>query len=85
MRSNVGNSVISSGFSSNTEHRSDSDRAASKIVRQRLDAPELESPQSRMLIALNATGKPMYQGTVSPALKARRRAANKRARKARRV
>jgi len=40
---------------------------------------------TRMLLAIAATGKHMYEGTAPPAVKARRRAANKAARKARRV
>ena len=43
------------------------------------------SPARRaMLLALNYTGKNIYQGTVPAAVKARRRAANKAARRARR-
>lgn len=59
--------------------------AESNNVRSNFAAPELDSPQTRMLMALNSLGKPMYQGTVSAAVKAKRRAGNKAARKARRV
>jgi hypothetical protein len=38
-----------------------------------------------MLLAMGALGKPMYGGTVDPVTKGRRRAANKRARIARRA
>jgi len=38
-----------------------------------------------VLIGLNATGKHIYAGTVPPAVVARRRAANKVARKSRRA
>jgi len=41
--------------------------------------------QRRILAGLNMTGKHVYAGTVDPAEKARRRAANKAARKARRA
>lgn len=41
-------------------------------------------PSTKMLLALTATGKHIYEGTVPAAVKARRRAANKRARVARR-
>jgi len=40
---------------------------------------------TRMLLAIAATGKHLYEGTVPAAVKARRRAANKTARKARRA
>lgn len=43
------------------------------------------SPSTQMAVALNATGKTLYAGTVPAAVKARRRAANKRARAARRA
>ena len=44
------------------------------------------SPARRaMLLALNYTGKHIYEGTVPAAVKARRRAANKAARRARRA
>jgi hypothetical protein len=39
---------------------------------------------TRMLLAMARTGRPVYEGTVPAAVKARRRAANKRARLARR-
>lgn len=38
-----------------------------------------------MLMALNSTGKHVYGGTVTAAVKAKRRAANKAARRARRA
>lgn len=43
------------------------------------------SPQVQMGVALNLLGKPFYEGTVAPATKAKRRARNKAARKARRA
>lgn len=43
------------------------------------------SPSTKMLLAISATGKHLYQGTVDPEVVRRRRAANKRARHARRV
>jgi hypothetical protein len=42
-------------------------------------------PSTQMLLAMGALGKPMYGGTVDPVTKGRRRAANKRARIARRA
>ncbi|NUP32907.1 MAG: hypothetical protein HOU01_14460 [Streptomycetaceae bacterium] len=41
--------------------------------------------QRGILIALNQTGKHIYAGTVDPKVVARRRAANKMARKSRRI
>lgn len=41
--------------------------------------------QRVILFGLNQTGKHIYEGTVDPVVKARRRAANKRARVARRA
>jgi hypothetical protein len=43
------------------------------------------TPAGQMAIAMAAIGKPFYQGTVPVHVKARRRAANKAARKARRA
>lgn len=43
------------------------------------------SPQVQMAVAMNILGKPFYEGTVSPATKAKRRARTKAARKARRA
>lgn len=40
---------------------------------------------TQMLAAIAATGRHLYQGTVDPATKARRRAKNKAARRARRA
>jgi len=42
-------------------------------------------PSTQMLLAMGALGKPIYEGTVDPVVKARRRATNKRARHARRA
>ena len=48
--------------------------------------PGVSQPASTpMLLALNATGKHVYAGTVSPATKARRRAAGKAAKAARKA
>ena len=44
-----------------------------------------ESPSTKMALALAATGKRVYEGTVPAAVKARRRAANKRAKAARKA
>jgi hypothetical protein len=44
-----------------------------------------ESPSTKMALALAATGKRVYEGTVPAAVKARRRAANKRAKTARKA
>lgn len=49
------------------------------------EAAKANSPGTLMAIALAATSKPIYANTVPPAVKARRRAANKRARIARRA
>jgi len=43
------------------------------------------TPAGEMAFALKATDKPIYEGTVPAYVKARRRAQNKRARKARRA
>lgn len=43
------------------------------------------NPNLWMLVALNATGKHIYEGTVSAAEKAKRRARNKIARRSRRA
>jgi hypothetical protein len=57
-------------------------------VRNRTDeefaAAEANRPTTQMLLAISATGKHLYQGTVPAHVKARRRAANKVARRARR-
>lgn len=46
----------------------------------------IDSPFQRLILAgLNRTGKHIYAGTVPAATKARRRAANKAARKARKA
>jgi len=50
-----------------------------------LDVSKAESPSTKMLLALAATGKHIYEGTVSPAVKDVRRRANKASRAARRV
>jgi len=45
-----------------------------------------DTPRSLpLLLALNRSGKPIYGGTVPPEVVARRRAANRAARRARRV
>lgn len=49
------------------------------------DIAKASSPSTKMALALAATGRKVYEGTVPAAVIARRRAANKRARKARRV
>lgn len=49
------------------------------------DIAKASSPSTKMLLALRAKGKHMYEGTVPAAVKARRRAQGKRARHARRV
>lgn len=43
------------------------------------------SDSTKMLLALGMSGKHLYQGTVPPAIVARRRAKNRAARRARRV
>lgn len=48
------------------------------------DIAKASSPGTKMLLALAATGKHVYGGTVPAAVKARRRAASKAARRARR-
>lgn len=48
------------------------------------DDAELK-PSTRMLLAMSRLGKPVYGGTVPAPVVARRRAANKAARKARRA
>lgn len=50
-----------------------------------LDISEAESDSTRMLLALAATGKHNYAGTVPPAVKATRRRRNRAARIARRA
>lgn len=50
-----------------------------------LDVSKAESPSTKMLLALAATGKHIYEGTVSPAVVAVRRHRNKAARAARRI
>lgn len=49
------------------------------------DIAKASSPSTKMALALAATGKQVYEGTVPAAVVARRRAANKRARIARRA
>lgn len=49
------------------------------------DVAAQSSPQTQMAVVMAGTNKPYYQGTVDPAVKARRRAANKVARKSRRA
>ena len=48
------------------------------------DIAKADSPSTKMALALAATGKRVYEGTVPAAVVARRRAKNKAARKARR-
>lgn len=48
-------------------------------------AAKVTSPSTQMAVAMAATGKPFYEGTVPAATKARRRAKNKAARRARRA
>lgn len=49
------------------------------------DIAKATSPSTKMALALAATGKQVYEGTVSGVAKAKRRAKNKRARAARRA
>lgn len=49
------------------------------------DVAKANSPATKMLLAISATGKHLYEGTVSAAEKSRRRAKNKAARRARRA
>jgi hypothetical protein len=49
------------------------------------DIAKANSPATKMALALAATGKRVYEGTVPAATVAKRRAKNKAARKARRV
>lgn len=49
------------------------------------DIAKATSPSTKMALALAATGKQVYEGTVSGVEKAKRRAKNKRARAARRA
>lgn len=49
------------------------------------DIAHAERPSTQMLLAIGRLGKHLYQGTVDPATKAKRRARNKAARAARRV
>lgn len=60
-----------------------------EAIRERRRQRELELVRrraiaTRLLLALNRSGKHIYEGTVSPGEKARRRARNKRARLSRR-
>jgi hypothetical protein len=60
------------------------------FIRRRHSGPDLVSPQQSdygiaVLLELNRSGRHIYEGTVSPAEKAKRRARNKAARAARRV
>ena len=48
------------------------------------DVRNANRPSTQMLLAISATGKHLYQGTVSGAVKERRRRRNKAARAARR-
>lgn len=53
-----------------------------------LNTEERSAPQSErlgLLLALNRTGKHIYEGTVPAAVKAKRRAAGKRAKAARKA
>lgn len=50
-----------------------------------LEVTEAQSTGTKMLLALARTGKHVYAGTVPPHVIAKRRAANKRARIARRA
>lgn len=47
------------------------------------DREKATSPQTQMAVALARSGKPTYEGTVPAAVVDRRRATNKRARRAR--
>lgn len=49
------------------------------------DIAKADSPSTKMALALAATGKRVYEGTVPAAVVARRRAKNKAARLARRA
>ena len=49
------------------------------------DISKANSPSTKMALALAATGKHVYEGTVSGAVRATRRAKNKAARRARRA
>lgn len=49
------------------------------------DRAKANSASTQMAVALSATGKTLYAGTVPAAEKAKRRAKNKAARKARRA
>lgn len=49
------------------------------------DIAKASSPSTQMLLAMGATGRKVYEGTVPAAVKAQRRAKNKAARKARRA
>lgn len=49
------------------------------------DVRQATSPSTKMALALAATGRPVYEGTVPGSVVARRRARNKAARKARRA
>lgn len=62
--------------------------AVSKAIAEAVgpeDVAKASSPSTKMLLALAATGKHIYGGTVAAATVARRRAANKRARVARKA
>lgn len=50
-----------------------------------LDITEAQRTSTKMLLALPATGRHVYQGTVPPQVKARRRTQNRAARVARRA
>lgn len=49
------------------------------------DFKGVHSTSTKMLLAMSATGKHVYGGTVAPGVKAQRRAANRRARAARKA
>lgn len=50
-----------------------------------LDISKAESPSTKMLLAMSALGKPIYEGTVPAAVKATRRRRNRAARAARKA
>lgn len=85
MQGNVQESFTNSADSSKAAQNAEGSEAASNNVRARLASPELSTPASKMLMALNASGKPMYQGTVDGVVKAKRRKAGKAARAARKA
>ena len=49
------------------------------------DIRQAQSPSTKMLLAISATGRSFYEGTVSQAVIQRRRAKNRAARQARRA